>query len=192
MTERKIKAYGLLGSIEYVERNYDAETRKNIFDAFSPELRNWIPTSKKAHWAPPLFSCEVWRGIVKAQPDPTKATNDLYQCGRHMGSYATNTYLKLLLKMLTIKMFAKKFPDIWARDANFGKLSIDIAELESGKLIISMTGLENYPYFGPICQGWYSFSFETMGLKNVKVELKNWSIQTPDPGHLEYHVLWTR
>ena len=74
--------------------------------------------------------------------------------------------------MLTVKMFAKKFPDIWARDANFGRFIVgELADIEKGQLKLGFEDLGNFPYFGPITEGWFAYSFEVMGLKNVKVAL---------------------
>lgn len=193
MEERKIKAYGFNGTLEFVEKHYDDAARKRIIGGLSPGARAFIETSSKAQWAPPEYSSELWSGIVKEHPNPTEAEAQLYKAGRYQGSYATNTYLKLLLKMLTMKMFAKKFPDIWARDANFGRLTVgDLADLEKGRLTISLKELGKFPYFGPVTQGWFHYSFEVMGLKDVKVELQDWSMQNPDPGELTYQVTWTR
>src|SRR6266542_5163586 len=122
MEERKIKAYGFNATVEYIEKNYDEAARKRIFGALSPAARDFLGTAKKQQWAPPAFSSELWTGIVKEQPNAEAAQDELIKVGRYQGSYATNTYLKLLMKMLTMRMFAKKFPDIWARDANFGKM----------------------------------------------------------------------
>jgi hypothetical protein len=193
MDERKIKSYGFNATVEFVEKNYDEAARKRIFGGLSPAGRSFMETAKKAQWAPPEYSGELWTGIAKEHPTGNEAQDQLVKAGRYQGAYATNTYLKLLMKMLTMKMFAKKFPDIWARDANFGKLVVgEIAEIEKGKLMLGFRELGKFPYFGPITQGWFSYSFETMGLKNVKVELQDWTLQNPDPGEVTYHVTWTR
>jgi hypothetical protein len=191
MEERKIKAYGLNATLEYVEKNYDDAARKRIFGGLSAAGHAFIPTAKKSQFSPPSYSGELWTGIAKEHPEDT--FDQLVKVGRYQGAYATNTYLKLLMKMLTVKMFAKKFPDIWARDANFGKFVVgDLAEIEKGKLMLGFDDLGSFPYFGPITEGWFAYSFEVMGLKNVKVALQDWSPQNPDPGSLRYHVTWTR
>jgi len=191
MEEPRIKAYGFNATYEYVEKNYDEAARKRILGGLSPAAQSFAATAKKAQWASPAFSAELWTGIVKEHP--SDAQEQLMKVGRYQGAYATNTYLKLLMKMLTMKMFAKKFPDIWSRDANFGKVSLgDLADIDHGKLLVSFSQMGHFPYFGPICQGWFSYSFEVMGLKGVKVELVEWSLQNPDPGELSYQVTWTR
>jgi hypothetical protein len=191
MEEPRIKAYGFVATCEFVEKNYDDAARKRIFGALSPPTRAFLEIAKKQQWASPSYSAELWTAIVKEHP-PDQAADQLVKVGRYMGAFATNTYLKLLMKMLTVKMFAKKFPDIWQRDANFGRVELgDLAEIGDGKLTIHFKDL-NWAYFGPICNGWFSFSLETMGLKGLKVETANWSIQNPDPGELTYRVSWTR
>ncbi len=193
MEERKIKAYGFNATVEYIEKNYDEAARKRIFGALSPAARDFLGTAKKQQWAPPAFSSELWTGIVKEQPNAEAAQDELIKVGRYQGSYATNTYLKLLMKMLTMRMFAKKFPDIWARDANFGKMVTgDLADIDKGELRIDFQEMSDFPYFGPITKGWFAFSFEVMGLKELNVELRDWSMQKPDPGHLSYQVNWRR
>src|SRR5690242_7553924 len=137
MEERKIKAYGFNATVEYIEKNYDDATRKRIFGGLSPAARDFLGMAKKQQWAPPSYSSELWAGVVKEHSTPEKAQDELIKLGRYQGNYATNTYLKLLMKMLTMRMFAKKFPDIWARDANFGKMETgDLADIDKGQLRI--------------------------------------------------------
>src|SRR5437763_11987378 len=159
MDERKIKAYGFNATVEYLDKHYDEASRKRIYAGLSPAGHAFMPTAKKSQFAPPSFSAELWSGIAKEHPDDT--FQELVKLGRYQGAYATNTYLKLLMKMLTVKMFAKKFPDIWARDANFGKFVVgDLAEIDKGKLRLGFEDLTAFPYFGPITEGWFAYSFE--------------------------------
>jgi hypothetical protein len=191
MTERRTKADGFIGSLEYIEKTYDEETRKKLYGSLPSNVRDFIGVARKETWAPPLFSSELWKAIAAHHPDPAEACKNLVLCGRQAGSYATNTYLRLLLKMLTAKMFAKKIPDIWSRDSNFGKITTgDLDEMKSGRLLLHFTELGSYPFFGPVCEGWFAFSLETMGLKNVKVAVQNWSLNDPDPAKLDFLVTW--
>ena len=192
MAGREIKSYSLYGSKMFVDENYDETARQKIFAALSPECKEVLERRKKATVVPPEFASQIWKGIVEVHKDePSKAVDQLRACGRYSGGYATNTYLKLLFKILSVKMFAEKLPEIWSRDSSFGKVATDLSALKSGRLIMRFSELDNYPYFGPNCEGWFAFTFETMGLKNVTTTLQNWSLSNPDPGSLEYHVAWT-
>ncbi len=193
MEEPKIKAYGFNATVEFIEKNFDETARKRIIGGLSPAARQFMDGAKKQQWAPPSHSAELWTGIAKENASAEQGYQQLIKAGRYQGAYATNTYLKLLMKMLTVKMFAKKFPDIWSRDANFGRVEVgNLADIDSGKLMIHFKDLGKFPYFGPITQGWFSYSFEVMGLKNLKVDLHDWSMQNPDPGELTFQVGWTR
>jgi hypothetical protein len=189
--ERRIKCYGFNGTLEFIEKNYDEAARKRIIGSLSPAARDFIGTSKKAQWASPLYSSELWAGIAKEHPDQEEARKQLVKAGRHFGAYATNTYLKLLMKMLTVKMFAKKIPDLWGRDTNFGKITLgDIDEISQGKLTINYTELGDYPYFGPTTEGWFAFGLETMGLKELTVTAADWSMKNPNVDQLTYRITW--
>jgi hypothetical protein len=192
MAGREIKAYSLYGSREFVEKTYDEATKERIFAGLSQEAKDVLASPKKLTVVRPEFASEIWRGIVKVHEGRASEVYDrLRACGRYSGEYATNTYLRLLFKILSVKAFASKLPEIWSRDCSFGKITTDISALKSGKLKLTFTDLNDYPYFGPNCEGWFAFTFETMGLKNVKVELKDWSLKNPDPGKLEYQVTWS-
>ena len=187
--ERQIKSYGFSGTWEFIEKNYDEAARKRIVASLSPAARDFMGTAKKVQWASPIHSSELWAGIAKEHSNPAEARSQLVKAGRNIGAYATNTYLKLLMKMLTVKMFAKKFPDIWGRDANFGKVTLgDLDEISRGILTINFKELGSYPYFGPTTEGWFSFSLETMGLKDLTVTALDWKMEDPNPGELTYRV----
>jgi hypothetical protein len=192
MSDREIKSYSLFGSKLFVDENYDEATRQRIFAALSPEAKEVLGRPKKPAVVAPEYAAQIWSGIADVhKEEPQKAFDQLVACGRYSGNYATNTYLKLLFKILSVKMFAEKLPQIWSRDASFGKIETDLSNVKSGHLVMRFKELADYPYFGPNCQGWFGFTFETMGLKNVKIELQNWSLGNPDPGMLEYNVSWT-
>jgi hypothetical protein len=192
MEHRKIKAYGFLATVEFVEKHYGDAARSRILGGLGGEARRFLETAKKSHWASPAYSSELWAGIVKEHPAPDEALEQLVKAGRYQGAYATNTYLKLLMRMLSVKMFAKKIPDLWSRDANFGTISLEnAAEIERGQLGLTFTDLTGFPYFGPICEGWFAFSLETMGLKNLKVAIQDWSLDDPDPGKLRFRISWS-
>jgi hypothetical protein len=191
MAERKIKAYQFYGSKAFIDENYDETKRKVIFDSLSPAVKDALARPKRLEMVPPEYSVELWRGIVEVHDSHEQATEQLHACGRYSGEYATNTYLKLLFKILSVKMFVEKMPQIWSRDASFGKIVADVADLKTGRVGLRFQEMNDYPFFGPLCEGWFRFTFETMGLKNVKVALQNWSLQRPDPGELDYQITWT-
>lgn len=189
--ERKHKSYGFFGTLDYIEKNYDDAAKKRILGHMSPEAREFADTQKKAVFAPPLYSSQLWQGIVDEHPDREQARQVLYKTGVHLGGFATNTYLRLLLRILTVNMFAKKFPDIWSRDANFGKMEIDGSKIDDGRLTMALSDLGNYPYFIPVAEGWFTFSFECMGLKQVKLQ-SDWTFDKVDTDQAVFSIAWAK
>ncbi len=189
--ERKVKSYGLFGMLQFIEKNYPKDVQAEILDSVPQEVRDFIAGGPEQLWVPPLYPASVWQAMIKREASDDAAYDTLVRCGRNMGEYATNTYLRLLLKVISMKMLAKKYPTIWRMDANFGDMSTDTSDIKQGKLKIFLNNLESYPYFGPICVGWFKYSMDAMGLKDVKVELHDWTMAEPDPGKLTFHVTWT-
>ncbi len=189
--DRRIKSYGLFGTVQFIEKTYPRDVQARIMNGVPQEVQDFIAAGPKQPWAPPLLSCHLWERMVDEASNDAEAVDTLVRCGVSMGEYATNTYLRLLMKVVTMKILARKFPSIWRKDANFGDLEADASEVKDGKLKIHMKNLGSYPYFGPICQGWNEYALEAMGLKNVKMELQDWSLESPDPGELVFHASWT-
>src|SRR4029078_8307514 len=113
----------------------------------------------------------------------TEATNQVVRVGCYQCTDTREGYLRLLLEVLTVKMFAKKAPDIWARDANFGRVVVEqTSTLEEGQLRLVFKELGRFPYFGLVAQGWLAAALEEMGHKELSVGLNGWSLANPDPG----------
>src|SRR6266545_1931434 len=116
MTERGIKAYSFYGSKVFVDEVYDEVTRERIYEALSPSVIQALTLRQQLIVAPPEYAVEIWSGIVKVHQNPRQATDQLRACGRRSGEFASTTYLRLLFKILSVKMFAEKLPQVWARD----------------------------------------------------------------------------
>ncbi len=191
MVERKIKSYGLFGTLDFIDKTYPADVQSKIKSNVPDKVLQFVSTSNRPPWAPPEYSCYFWKQIAELAESEQDAISKLEACGACMGEYATNTYLRLLLKVVNMKIMASKAPSQWSKDANFGKLSTDISDIDSGKVLFHYDEMNDYPYFGPICKGWFMFSFGVMGLKDFDVSLVDWSMAEPDPGKLTFEVTWT-
>src|SRR5262245_37295654 len=74
-------------------------------------------------WRPREELTSLWHAIATAaEPQDEKSVyNALVRCGEKVGGYATNTFFKLLLKILTPKMFASRFSEFYKRDQQGGE-----------------------------------------------------------------------
>ncbi len=82
--------------------------------------REIVASAKSATWYPVATLAELLNSIASlAKGDEAKARELLINCGKYMAREATNTFLRLLMRM-TPALFAKKLPDFWGRDCTRG------------------------------------------------------------------------
>src|SRR5688572_6499721 len=120
------RGYVLAATVSFLNETVGPAKAQEIFDRLSPDLRRVVRNVQPAEFYPiPLFA-ELNRAMVEhlAGTDEEKGRQVLLQCGRHTGREASNTFLKLLMKMLTPKLIVKKLPDFWRRDFNFGRIEV--------------------------------------------------------------------
>src|SRR5258707_4380639 len=116
MSENLTRGYTMLGTLSFIDKNYDNATRERLYRTLSPNVRGSIGTYKPVEWYDRIHFVELLRGIASLQGTETGAYKELVRCGQSVAEMATNTFLKLLMKILTPTLFAQKIPDIWLRD----------------------------------------------------------------------------
>jgi len=141
-------------------------------------------------WRPRAEVTALWEAIVDAsEPSNQEAAyQSLVRCGERMGSYATGTFLKLLLRVLTPKMFANKFPDFYKRDHRGGEGVVE--EISPKRVVLCARGVKGYDHFGPITVGWCAVPLMAMGLKGIKMACTPWSLADPGPDEVRLIATW--
>src|SRR5262249_27998190 len=94
---------------------------------------------------------------------------------------ATNTFLRLLMRVLTPSLFAKKMPSLWTRDNTAGSVEVDPSGIKAGRLFFKFSDVDGYAYCPPVFVGWVAFAMEAMGLKTKSITLSGWSLEAPAP-----------
>jgi hypothetical protein len=179
----------ILGASHYIQKKFDAEQRARIYAQCAPELRSLEKFDKKG-WYPIPLANDLWRGIANVRGNPEASYDDVVQCGRFYGIEATGTFMRLMVKFLTPKVFARKFPDIWTRYFDFGKVEADVSHVEEKRVVFHITGVDGLQYFSQITVGWFSHGFEAMGLKNLKVT-ESIPITQPSSARHQFDLTWS-
>jgi hypothetical protein len=138
-------------------------------------------------WYPLQDAIDMYKAIYDQYDDPQKGFDALWRAGHHVASDAAGTFLKLLLKVLTPKLFARQFPEIWRRYHDWGELRADLGDLEQNKVYFTMPG---YPYVPPVTAGWLEYLFLGFGMKDVNVDVKV-SPAGPWPDQVDFEVSWS-
>src|SRR5262249_7139180 len=123
--------------------------------------------------------------------DEEGSYKDLVASGSFVAAEATNTFLKLLLKVLTPVLYAKKTPDFWARDhRGSGHFEVDAQNADKGRIIMRLVGADGFDHVGIAGIGFLTFGLTAMGKRDFKITQRGWSLATPSPHEVIYDIAW--
>lgn len=178
-------------TLKYVRQGLAPERRERALSLISPDTIQWTETLQKpAEMYPVARSVEMFDAIAAASGGDEKiAEEDLIGCGMFAADEAMNTFLKLLMRVLTPSLFAKKLPSLYARDNSQGNVAVKVSD-ES--LSCTMKGIGGYKHVGPISVGWSAFTLGRMGKKLRSTKLEGWSLATPSPEDFSFELAWER
>jgi hypothetical protein len=193
MTSFQTRGYSMLGTQKFIDTAYDAALRQRIRDQLSPEVREKVGTYRDVEWYPAQHFIELLRGIaLGAGTNEEKAREELIRAGHFIAGLAASTFLRLVMKVLTPTLFAKKIPSLWARDNQGGYFETDLSDAGNGKIVFRLREVEGYDYIGPVAVGWIDFAMQTMGKKVVERTISGWSLEKPGPAEIRIDLRWQR
>lgn len=190
MSDLQVRGYIVTNSINFLRDNLPADEWKRVSTDWSPDLRRLVGSDvKPADWYPVALMTEINRSIATTlgKGEDEGAREALYKCGKFVATEATNTFLKLLMKMLTPNIFIKKLPDVFKRDFTRGRL---VAGLNGQTLTCSYYDLEGYDHIVVTASGFAAMALEAMGKTIESVKVNNWSLRTPYVEGASFDMTW--
>ncbi|HEY5947385.1 MAG TPA: hypothetical protein VIV40_17900 [Kofleriaceae bacterium] len=180
----------LAGIDGFIGKRYDEATARRLRDGYSPELKAALRDVKIAAWYPRAHFIELNRAVGSVAGNDS-AYDDLLSAGHNIAEIATNTFMKLLLRMLTPRMFAKKFPDFWKRDNKGGYIQMDpTSKLEEDQVVFFLKEVEAFDHIGPVAAGFISYALGAITSKKVGIKVHGWTYDRPAPAEIRYDVSW--
>lgn len=119
--------------------------------------------------------------------DDANARDSLIDAGRYVAGEASTTFLRLILRVLTPNLFAKKVPSVWQRDFSRGRAE---AEISDKRLVFRMFGISEMDHIPCTAPGFISFAMESMGKSIKSVSVHNWSLQEPCRDGAYFELEW--
>jgi len=150
-----------------------------------PEITRGIEELHKDEWYPLGRLVEVCTTIDQVYGDAERGFAAIKGCGRYIAEEGASTYLKLVLKIVTPRLFVRQFPTLWKRYHDFGELTIDTGGLDQNRATIFMPA---YPCVRGLSTGWIEYAF-TLFKTQVRIE-SNWPWRAPVPDRLELRLHW--
>jgi hypothetical protein len=188
MSEFQVRGYTIVNAVKYLKHALGEEGARQVFEGFSPGLQHALTSAAPADWVPVSHISEAHRAIAAlGKGDEDRARNELITSGRWIANEATNTFLKLVMKVLTPALFAKKLPKLWSRDATCGRYEVDVTE---DRLVCRLHEMEEIDHMAPSALGYVTFALEAMGKKIESSKLHGWSLAKPNASGAWFELYW--
>jgi hypothetical protein len=188
MPDDVIRGYLILGCMDYID-SLGAESSGKIYAGLPSAMRD-RESYDKMRWYSLSTISALYSGIAQLhEGDEKKAFNALRGCGRFIAEAATNTFLKLLMRIMTPSVFATKAPSIWSRDNRYGTMETEL--LGPREMLVHLRGVADYSHVGPVVSGFGSFAMEAVGAKNLDVKVSPWSFANPSPPDVRIVMTWS-
>jgi len=191
MTTPMVRGYSLRQTARYLETSFDGETRKKLLDGLPATVRTEMASFAPADWYPREYSVALFRAIAQAKNDEQGSYKDLVACGELIASEATNTFLRLLMRIMSPTLFAKKVPEFWKRDQRGGYFEADVSRAEQAEIRMKLADVDGYDHIGIVSIGWIQFGMAALGKKGVSIQQRGWSLSQPAPREIEYEITWS-
>jgi len=190
--EPMIRGYSVKQQLRFLETQYDPIVSQRLIGTIPEDIRVAMADMKPAEWYPRRYSVAVLRAIASHRGNDERAVyDDLVRCGTFIATEASNTFLKILMKMLTPALFAKKIPEFWQRDQKGGHFEIDTGKAKEGHLHLKLCDVEGFDHIALLSIGWISFGLKAMGKDDAVVKQHGWSLSSPGPKDISYEVTWS-
>jgi hypothetical protein len=190
MSEQTLRGYMLRQAVNFIDSYYSREQATQLKAQLPAPLRDVLSDIDPVQWYPRDFCAALHRGIASVKGDSSAAYEDLIKCGEYIASEATNTYMRLILKIVSPSMFVNKVPTFWQRDHKSGKFSVEEIALPSRKIKMRLSEVGGFDHIGPCAIGFLRFGLNTVGLKNVRITQHGWSMASPAPDEVAYDIAW--
>jgi hypothetical protein len=173
----RVRAYMVRSTAAYMGEKLGEQVVARMVQGLSPEARGAVTDLKPADWCSVSAYAELLRALAaESKGNSDQARDTLIACGEYVAREATNTFLKVLMKMLTPGLFAKKLPSIWRRDCSGGNFEVDVTDT---KLICKLSDIKGFDHVPCTAAGFVRFGLTGMGKTIEKVEIHNWSLSNP-------------
>jgi len=124
---------------------------------------------------------------AKSNGNSEHARDRLIACGEFIAREATNSFLKIVIRMLTPNLLAKKLPDLWRRDCSEGTFEVDAS---GNKLAFRLAGMGGFDHVPCTAAGFVKFALTTMGKTVEQVQVHSWSLTQPCADGARVELTW--
>lgn len=187
---RTCRGYMIHSAASFIEKAYEPATRKQIYDRVPPHIRELFAFVNNFDWYPAEDAASIFRAIAKHHREGDgNIVRALEAVGREIAETASTTSLRLLFRLMTPSLFAKKAPELWARNSRFGELTVTSFDGAARKMGITLRGVEGFDFIGLVAAGFVLFALEAVGCKSPRATF-DFDLEHPAPSSIPYELTW--
>lgn len=177
-------------------RTLDAETIRRIEANLTPEQQKITYDARPDDWYPHEFFVAPYKAIVAAYDDPVAARRSVQAAGRWACEEMANSFLRLVMRMMTPGLFVKKCGQLLAKDfrgfpGGGPDVIYDLSKEKAGEITMELRNAGNHPFLGASAVGYIEFAFEHMGKKNLTVEERDIDVRDFSASFARWYINWT-
>lgn len=192
MTDEEVRGYWISGAVSFINTHFPAESGRRLLDTLPRELRVSAPRLEPAAWCPRAHHVELLRAIASVSKDEARIYDDVMTYGQFVGTEATQGALKPFMAIVSPRLFAKKLPDLWARDfRGESRLETDFSLVDESRLSLRLSGIRGYDHVGVAMLGWIKTALRGLLEKTPLVKQTGWSIRHTAPSEMTCEVSWS-
>jgi hypothetical protein len=153
MESPMVRGYLVLGALSFVETRFGRNARDQVLGGLAPRLPADADSLTPGTWCPRECLVDVMRSIAASAGD--RPDDALAACGATLAATACDTFLKVVLGLMTAELFSKKIPKLWEIDyRSSGDLKVDLGRLSESRVQVVAGGVAGFDHFGPLYAGW--------------------------------------
>lgn len=187
---RTCRGYMIHSAASFIEKAYEPVTRKQIYERIPPRVRELLAFVNKFEWYSVEEASSLFRAIAAHHRESDgKLSTALEGVGREIAETASTTSLKLLFRLMTPKLFAKKATDLWARNSRCGQLSVPSFDAATRRMQVTLDDVGGFDYIGRVASGFFLFALEAVGCDAPRVSF-TFDDAEPAPNEIAYEFAW--
>jgi hypothetical protein len=187
MADAQLRGYTVANAAVYLRQAGDGAGQR-AFDKLPAATREACNAAKPAEWYPVTHISDICDAVASlGNGNDDVAKEELIKCGRHIAREATNTFLRLLMRMLSPERFAAKLPDFWKRDCTGGRLVVDVSDRT---LTVRVHDIPQWHHVLITSIGYAGFALEAMGKVIENTAVRDWSIAKPYVDGASFELTW--
>lgn len=190
VSDATVRGYMVLSPLTHVRETYGGSELADIEARIPDDIRKALPAVTDVGWYPRSYTVAIHRalaGHVRAKGENVTAA--MFAMGHAIATRALETFLKLVIKVMTPEVFARKVPDVWLRDHKGGVLLTDLDDIANRHLVFRLKDVGGYDFIGGALPGFHTATLTALGCKNLRYEC-DWTLESPGPDNVTCHFYW--